>query len=83
MKLILLSLLLVTNFALAQDDPADGAITQPTAAQQLNEKNKDIKGSLAKPTPEQKKHVLEAAKKAKKKKKAKAKQKAAKKNSDK
>ncbi|MBY0553783.1 hypothetical protein K2P97_04585 [bacterium] len=89
MKLILISLLFLSHFAFAELEPADGAITQSTPVVELNDKNKDIKGTLAEPTAEQKKHVHNAAKKAKKKHKEKAKakgkikQKASKKHSSK
>lgn len=89
MKLIIAALMLVTSFAFADEtDLADGAIAQaapadpvvqPTPAQDAT---KDVKGTIVEPTHEQKKHVNDAAKKAKKKKKdkkikAKAKTKAA------
>lgn len=65
MKFIFITLYFVSNLVLAQA-PAD--IPQPTPTE---EKNQDVVGTIAPPTPEQNKNVKEAAKKAKKKKKAK------------
>lgn len=66
MKFIFIALFFVSNLAFAQAPNAD--ISQPTP---VEDKNQDIIGTIAPPTPEQKKHVKEAEKKAKKKKKAK------------
>ena len=61
MKFIFITLFFVSNLALAQA-PAD--ISQPTPTEEINQ---EVMGTIAPPTPEQNKHVKDAAKKAKKK----------------
>ncbi|MEQ1721674.1 MAG: hypothetical protein ABL930_00770 [Pseudobdellovibrio sp.] len=64
MKLIIISLMLVSTLVFAQAEPVD-AVAMPNS---VEDKNADVKGSIAEPTHEQKKHIHDAAKKVKKKK---------------
>lgn len=79
MKFILIFVFYVSSlFAWSQDNGAVPPTPQTTTAELP-----EVKGSIAEPTPEQKKHVKDAAKKAKQKKKKNKKDKSKKKQNKK